>query len=101
MQAVPQKLEILEMTHAHPPPCSDEPPETSPKKTLVLVYHDESTFHSNDGQGWVWTEAGKQLIRPKGQGRGIMVSDFIEEQNGFLHLSDEEFEQASPDHPGL
>ena len=99
-----RKLEILEMTHAHPPPCSDEPApstETPPKRTLVLIYHDESTFHSNDGQGWVWAEAGKQPIRPKGQGRGIMVSDFIDEHNGFLRLSDEEFQQAAGDHPGL
>ena len=59
-----------------------------------MLYHDESTFHSNDGQGWIWAEVGKQLIRPKGQGRGIMVSDFIDEHNGYLRLSDEEYEQA-------
>ena len=47
-----RKLEILESTHAHPPPCSDEPDQagdTSDKKKRVLLYHDESTFHSNDG----------------------------------------------------
>ena len=46
--------------------------------------------HSNDGQGWLWAEVGKQPIRPKGQGRGIMVSDFIDEHNGFLQLPDDE-----------
>ena len=25
----------------------------------------------------MWIENGKQLLRPKGQGKGIMVSDFI------------------------
>ena len=60
-----RKLEILEATHAPPPPCSDEPTpsdEPSEKKTLIMFYHDESTFHSNDGQGWVWAERGKQPI---------------------------------------
>ena len=75
--------------------------EDSTKRKLVLIYHDESTFHSNDGESWVWAEAGKQPIHPKGQGRGIMVSDFIDEHNGFLKLSDEQFEEASKEHPGL
>ena len=35
-------------------------------------------FHSNDNQGWMWAEKGKQPIKPKTQGRGIVVSDFIE-----------------------
>ena len=94
-----RKLEILEATHAPPPPCSDEPvrvrrEEDDEKKKLILIYHDESTFHSNDGQGWLWAEEGKQPIRPKGQGRGIMVSDFIEEYGGFLALTDQEYEEA-------
>jgi len=33
----------------------------------------------------------KVIIKPKGQGRGIMVSNFIEEHNDFLRLSDNEF----------
>ena len=69
----------------------DEPSE---KKILVMLYHDESTFHSNGGPGWIWVEVGKQPIRPKGKGRGIMVSDFIDEHNGYLHLTDEKYEQA-------
>ncbi len=97
-----RKLEILEATHEPPPPCSDEMRvEPSDKKKLVLIYHNESTFHSNDGKGWVWAEPGKQPIRPKGQGQGIMVSDFIEEQNGFLGLSDEEYEDARTKHTNL
>lgn len=80
------KLEILESTHAPPSHCSDDPirdqQEDESKKEVVLIYHDESTFHSNDGQGWLWAEAGKQPIRPRGQGRGIMVSDYIDELFG-------------------
>ena len=49
----------------------------------------------------MWAEVGKQPIRPKGQGRGIMVRDFIDEQNGFLQLTDDEFKQAQGNHPGL
>lgn len=41
---------------------------------LVLVTHDESTFNANDGRRKAWMEKNKQPIRPKGQGKGIMVS---------------------------
>ena len=34
------------------------------------------------------------ILRPKSKGAGIMVSDFIEEHNGYLHLSDEEYERS-------
>ena len=49
----------------------------------------------------MWAEVGKQPIRPKGQGRGIMVSDFIDEHCGYLRLSDQENEQAHENNPGL
>ena len=49
----------------------DLPEGVSP---LVLVTHDESTFNANDGRRKAWMEKGKQQIRPKGQGKGIMVS---------------------------
>ena len=94
-----RKLEILESTHAPAPRVSDEPDSslTSALKRLILLYHDESTFHSNDDRGWVWS----QQIKPKGQGRGIMVSDFIDEHNGYLALSDTEYEEAHSSHPNL
>ena len=88
-------------THALPPPCIDEPPaQPSDKKKLVLIFHDESIFHSNDDQGWMWGEKNKIVIKPKGQGRGIMVSDFIEEHNGYLRLT-EEFAQGKIRYPDL
>lgn len=97
-----RKHEILASTHAPPPPCSDEPPaEPSTQKKLVLIFHDESTFHSNDDQGWMWGEKDKIIIKPKGQGRGIMVSDFIEEHYGFLRLSEHEFMQGKVKYPDL
>ena len=58
-------------------------------------------FHSNYGQGWLWAEEGKQPIRAKGQGRGLMVSDFIDEHSGYLALSDQEYEDARASNSGL
>ena len=34
------------------------------------------------------------MLRPKSKGSGIMVSDFMDERNGFLTLT-EEFEKAN------
>lgn len=95
-----RKLEILQSTHLPPPLCSDGLMVThrlgvsSATKKLVLIYHDESSFHANDGQSIIWAEEGKVPIRPKTQGRGLMVSDFVTEYDGLLKLSDEEFESA-------
>lgn len=65
------------------------------EKPHLLIAHDESTFKSNDGKRQMWMEDGKQPLRPKGQGKGIMVSDFIH-PGGRLrvpdHLSDAEIE---------
>ena len=55
--------------HAPPPFCEDEQPVEPcirpQHKSAVLLFHDESTFHSNEDQGWMWAEKGKQPIRPK------------------------------------
>ena len=54
------------------------PPNLPPgEKPHILVTHDESTFNANDGKRKLWMQKGKQPIRPKGKGKGIMVSDFI------------------------
>ena len=82
--------------------CQDEQPAEHfigplQCKNVVLLFHDESTFHSNEDQGWMWAEKGKQPIRPKGLGRGIMVSDFVDEFNGLLTLTEGEFERGTVD----
>jgi len=51
----------------------------------VLITHDESTFNANDGKRYMWMENGKQPLRPKGRGKGIMVSDFLT-AGGRLHV---------------
>jgi len=47
------------------------------ERPVVLVTHDESTFNTNDGKRRIWMKDGKQPIRPKGRGKGIMVSGFL------------------------
>ena len=70
---------------------SDEP---SWRRKLVLIFYDESIFHSNDDQGWMWGEKGKTIFKPKGQGRGIIVSDLINEHNGYIAPTDAEYKQG-------
>ena len=59
-----RKIEILESTHLPPPLCSDglctsfDVGNMSADKVLLLIYHDESTFHANEGQGTMWVEHG-------------------------------------------
>ena len=49
----------------------------------------------------MWGVKGQKVIKPKSKGAGIMVSDFIDEFNGFLALTDEEYEQAKASNPGM
>ena len=92
----------MSSTHAPPPSCSDEPPtQPSTLKKLVLIFCDESTLHSNDDQGWMWDEKDKIVIKPKGQGRGLMVNYFIDEYTGFLALTEDEHTQGKVKYPDL
>ena len=69
-------------------------PSTETRNKTVVFFHDESTFLANDDQRWQWGKKGEFMIRPKSKGSGIMVSDFVDERNGYLQLTDEEFERA-------
>ena len=40
-------------------------------------------------------------MRSKSKGSRIMVSDFIDEQNGYLQLTDKEFEHANEKDPSI
>ena len=40
-------------------------------------------------------------LKPKGPGRGIMISDFVDEHDGFLKLSDEDFARYQQRDPSL
>ena len=102
-----KKLKELKETHLPPPPCSDKraatpPPDAEMRKKLVLIYHDESIFNTNEGQVWMWAGEDAPIIQPKTKGSGIMVSDFVDVHSGFLKLSDTEHDLAKttdPDFP--
>ena len=50
---------------------------TEGEKERVLVVNDECIFYSNDGKRGVWTKDGEMPLRKKGNGRSIMVSEFL------------------------
>ena len=73
----------------------------SKKKELVLIFHDESIFNTNEGQTWMWGESERPAILPKTKGSRIMVSDFVEEHGGYLKLSPAELVQAKRKYPNI
>ena len=87
-----KRIHALESTHQPPPTCSDNIHpynigNIDAERQLVLIFHDESTFHVHDGRHMGWTEKGKEPLLPKGKGQGLMVSDVIDE-HGFLQLTE-------------
>ena len=101
-----RKITILSSTHLPPPLCEDgltavQPGDSAASKHLVVIFHDESSFHANEGQSVMWGEEGRVPIRPKNQGRGLMVSDFITEFDGLLQLSIEEYRRAAESDPSI
>ncbi|KAL5512106.1 hypothetical protein ACEPAG_3627 [Sanghuangporus baumii] len=73
------------------------------KKEHILVIQDESIFHVNDQDRELWLLTGQSVLRQKGNGRAIHVSDFLCERSptGKLSLSLEQLaenEKLPPDH---
>ena len=64
-------------------------------ENTIFWFHDESTFNANDDKVTMWKDQSMQVIKPKGEGAGLMVLDFIEERNGYCCLSDEMFQSVS------
>lgn len=46
-------------------------------RPIIFVTHDESVFSANDGRHQAWIAENGAFLRPKGKGKGIMVSDFL------------------------
>ena len=67
-------------------------------KPLIFVVHDESCFSAHDGNNKMWTENGKTILRPKGPGRSVMVSEFLCECHGRIRLNDQQ-KRLYPDVP--
>ena len=76
------------------------PPQAVVDKTVVF-FHDESTFQSNEDQPVFWGAKGTIVMKPKSKGAGIMVSNFIEEKNGYLALTQEEYDRAKVTDPTI
>ena len=57
---------------------------------IVLIVHDECIFYANEGRKCVWFEDGKPPLKTKGQGRTIMVSEFLCACHGRLCFGEKE-----------
>ncbi|CAJ0755543.1 12240_t:CDS:2, partial [Entrophospora sp. SA101] len=62
--------------------------EVLENEEIILVTHDECIFYSNDGKRGIWAKSGELPLKKKGNGRSIMVSEFLTEKNGRLHLNE-------------
>ena len=82
-------------------PSDLECPSDEQVAKTVIIFHDESTFQANDDQTTFWGAKDIIFLRSKSKGAGIMVSDFIDEHNGYLRLCDEEYERSNTCHPGI
>ena len=66
--------------------------ESGKQRQYILVTHDESCFHANDGGTYGWAPKGEQPLRKKGPGMGIMVSEFLLDTVGRLAISKETYQ---------
>jgi hypothetical protein len=60
------------------------------QKLHILLPQDKCITHVNETPHKVWLQNGKQPLRKKGNGRAIMISDWIIETCGRLHLLPEQ-----------
>ena len=81
-------------------PSDLECPSDEQIAKTVVIFHGESTFQANDDQMAFLGAKDMTFLRLKGKGAG-MVSDFIDEHNGYLKLTDEEYERSKTAHPGI
>jgi hypothetical protein len=54
-------------------------------QTLVIWFHDESTFYANDRRIIHWVHKSEKAVpRTKGKGASLMVADFVSADYGWL-----------------
>ena len=82
-----------------PDDIGSQPPERTAKN--IFVFHDESTFKANVDESLQWGQPESQVIRPKSRGSGIMVSDFITENGGYLCLTPSEYDAMKQSDSGI
>ncbi|CAB4413665.1 unnamed protein product [Rhizophagus irregularis] len=66
------------------------------KKFHIFVIYDECFFYANNDCPIIWTSLDELLFHKKGQGKSIIVSDFLLEIIGCLKLIDEQVVQVYP-----
>jgi len=47
------------------------------RRPIIIITHDESIFSANDAKHQAWIPENGAFLRPKGKGKGLMVSDFL------------------------
>ena len=70
---------------------ADVPHMSKEGEKHIVWFHDESAYNTTEDTSILWGEKGKLPIKPKGRGSSIVVSEFIEEKDGYLALSDEQY----------
>lgn len=60
---------------------------------IVPAFHDECCFHANDMKSDGWLKPGETVLRQKGRGRLVHVSDFVIEDTGRLYLTKEQVQE--------
>ena len=56
----------------------------------MVIFHDDSTFQAIEQDSWVMGSESEH-IQPNYLRSEIMVSDFIDEHNGYLSLTQKEY----------
>jgi hypothetical protein len=46
-------------------------------RPVIIITHDESVFSTNDGKHQAWVPENGTILCSKGEGKDIMVSDFL------------------------
>lgn len=67
----------------------------------MLHMHDESIFHANDGERSFWGFEDDKVMKKKYLGSGKMVSDFVNQQIGWLRLTDAQWALAKQLYPDI
>lgn len=64
-------------------------------KRIVLVSHDETVLHQNDGTRWSYREKGHENmpLQQKAMGVGLHVSGFLSEDVGVIEITDDEWQR--------
>ena len=64
-------------------------------KPVIIIVQDEAIFRLYDGAKEFWKLKGKQKLRHKGEGKGVMASAFLSEQLGFISISREQLQEIN------